>query len=68
MDLELIRNIILLTGWPVLILGSLFLMYKAIRFNIDVNKVVFGKMVVIMTAGWLFTMYCLGAASTAAMM
>ncbi|MFH2033506.1 MAG: PAS domain-containing sensor histidine kinase [Candidatus Margulisiibacteriota bacterium] len=68
MNLELLRTIILSTGWPVLVAGTIFLLYKAIKFNQDVNKVVFGKMVVIMTAGWLFTMYCLGAASTAAMM
>ncbi|MFH1826663.1 MAG: PAS domain-containing sensor histidine kinase [bacterium] len=67
MTLETIRNLILLTGWPVLVVGSFFLLYKAIKFYYDVNRVVFGRLVIIMTSGWLFTMYCLGIVSTVAM-
>ena len=67
MTLETIRNLILLTGWPSLIIGSIFLLYKALQFYQDVNRVVFGKLVVIMTAGWLFTMYSLGIVATVAM-
>lgn len=67
MTLEIVRNLILLTGWPILIVGSIYLLYKAIKFYQDVNRVVFGKLVVIMTSGWLFTMYCLGVVSTVAM-
>ncbi|OGC04841.1 hypothetical protein A2276_02620 [candidate division WOR-1 bacterium RIFOXYA12_FULL_43_27] len=67
MSLALIRNFILLTGWPILIAGSLFLLWKAFKFHKDVNKVVFGKLVIIMTAGWLSTMYCLGIVATVAM-
>lgn len=61
------RNLVLLTGWPTLILGSIFLLYKSYRFHKDVNKVVFGKLVLIMTAGWLTTMYSLGIVATVAM-
>ncbi|NQU18001.1 MAG: PAS domain S-box protein [Candidatus Saganbacteria bacterium] len=67
MNLTIVRTFILSTGWPVLVIGSFFLLYKSIRFYKDVNKVIFGKLVIIMTAGWLFTMYCLGIAATVAM-
>ncbi len=67
MTLETIRNLILLSGWPALVIGSIFLLYKAIQFYHDVNRVVFGKLVIIMTAGWLFTMYSLGIVATVAM-
>ena len=67
MSLESIRFFILITGWPTLIIGTIFLFYRAFKFYVEVNKVVFGKLVLIMTSGWLFTMYCLGFASTLAM-
>ncbi|OGC25342.1 hypothetical protein A2291_02940 [candidate division WOR-1 bacterium RIFOXYB2_FULL_42_35] len=67
MNLETIRNLILLTGWPVLIIGSIFLTYKAFQFYNSVNRVVFGKLVMIMTGGWLLTMYSLGIVATVAM-
>ncbi|MFH1726840.1 MAG: PAS domain-containing sensor histidine kinase [Pseudomonadota bacterium] len=67
MNLEFLRSFILVTGWPVLMAGSLFLLYKTYRFYQTVNKVVFGKLVLIMISGWLFTMYCLGVVATLAM-
>lgn len=67
MTLETVRILILLSGWPILIIGSLFLLYKSLIFYFDVNKVVFGRLVMIMTAGWLITMYSLGIVATVAM-
>ncbi|MFC1495794.1 ATP-binding protein [Candidatus Margulisiibacteriota bacterium] len=67
MPLEIIRNVILMIGWPALAAGSILLLYLSYKFYLDVNKVIFGKLVLIMTGGWLFTMYCLGIVATVAM-
>lgn len=67
MDLEILRNIILFTGWPVLIAGSVWLLFSSYRFFINVKKVIFGRLVLGMTFGWLLTMYSLGIVATIAM-
>lgn len=55
------------TGWPVLVLGSIFIFYLVYKFYLDVKGVVFGRLTMIMVSGWIFTMYCLGIAATVAM-
>lgn len=67
MDSELLRTIILVMGWPVLIVGSVFLIYKSYRFYRDVQKTVVGKLVIAMVTGWLISMYSLGIVATAYM-
>jgi NtrC-family two-component system sensor histidine kinase KinB len=67
MHLEITRAIILGTGWPVLVLGSLLIFTLVYRFYINVRGVVFGRLTVIMVSGWILTMYCLGIVATVAM-
>ncbi|MFH1386189.1 MAG: PAS domain-containing sensor histidine kinase [bacterium] len=67
MSLEAIRQIILMTGWPILATGSVLLFFLAYKFYLDVNRVALGKLVMIMTSGWLVTMYSLGVVATLAM-
>ncbi len=66
--MEVVRSAILFFGWPVLIAGSIFLYVQTYRFYNDVQKNVWGKLVLAMVAGWLLTMYSLGIVSTAFMM
>lgn len=66
-SLELIRTIILAIGWPVLILGSVFVFLESFGFYKDVKQSIFGKLILIMTAGQLVTMFSLGIVATAFM-
>ena len=66
--MEVLRSVILFFGWPVLIAGSIFLYIQTYRFYTDVQKNVWGKLVLAMVAGWLITMYSLGIVSTAFML
>ncbi|MBU1867569.1 MAG: PAS domain S-box protein [Candidatus Margulisbacteria bacterium] len=67
MTIELLRFLILAFGWPSLISGSLYFLFSSYRFNRNVHGAIFGKLVLIMTFGWLLTMYCLGIVATLAM-
>lgn len=64
---ENIRAIIILIGWPILILGSILIIWSASKFYRRVGKSVVGKLVLGMVTGWLITMYSLGITSTALM-
>lgn len=66
--MELLRNLILAIGWPVLIIGSIFIMNTALRFYRNVGRTVIGKLVVWMVIGWLVSMYSLGVTATAFML
>lgn len=65
--LETIRTVIIATGWPILILGSVYLMIRALVFYHQVAHGVYGRLVLAMVIGWLVSMYSLGVASTAYM-
>ncbi|HVN67663.1 MAG TPA: PAS domain S-box protein, partial [Candidatus Sulfotelmatobacter sp.] len=67
MRLELIRTLILASGWPVLVMGSGLIFILVYRFYLNVKRVIFGRLTLIMVLGWIFTMYCLGAVATVAM-
>jgi signal transduction histidine kinase len=64
---ELARLIILGLGWPILIAGSLRLGVQAWRFYHDVGRSPFGRLIGILVAGLLITMYSLGVTATAFM-
>lgn len=66
--LETIRFFILLIGWPILIIGSIYLTTIAFKFNRNVGKTVFGKLVLAMVLGWFVSMYSLGLTATAYML
>lgn len=68
MDMELIRNLILMVGWPVLVVGSIWLIILNQKFYRDTGKSVFGKLVFIMVCGWLISMYSLGFTASAFML
>ncbi|MBI3335288.1 MAG: HAMP domain-containing histidine kinase [Candidatus Portnoybacteria bacterium] len=65
--METIRTLILITGWPILIGGSIFLVYRSLKFYRDVGKIIWGKVVLLMVVGWLVSMYSLGITATAYM-
>jgi two-component system, NtrC family, sensor histidine kinase KinB len=67
MSLEMTRMFILALGWPVLILGSVFIFTLVYRFFQAVKGVIFGRLTMIMVTGWIITMYCLGIVATVAM-
>ncbi len=66
-NLELIRTFILVTGWPILIAGSVYLTIVSIKFYQNIGKTVFGKLVLAMVLGWFVSMYSLGITATAYM-
>lgn len=57
-------NLILLTGWPVLLGGSVFVFWTALSFFNAVKQNLFGRLVLASTIGWIVTMYSLGVVST----
>ncbi|MFA6170711.1 MAG: PAS domain-containing sensor histidine kinase [Candidatus Margulisiibacteriota bacterium] len=67
MTIEIMRLIILAIGWPCLIVGSLYFLFSSYQFYLNVHKSIFGKLELLMTFGWLLTMYCLGIIATLAM-
>lgn len=67
-NLELIRSIILYTGWPILITGSVYLTIVSFKFYRNVGKNVIGKLVIAMVLGWFVSMYSLGITATVFML
>lgn len=65
--MEFIRTLILVIGWPILIVGSIYLIALAARFYQDVGRTVHGKLVLAMVVGWFVSMYSLGITATAYM-
>lgn len=61
------RNFILSAGWPVLIIGSIYIVAISVRFWRRLEKGVVGRLVLVMVIGWLLTMYSLGITATAYM-
>lgn len=66
--MEFFRNAVLLLGWPMLLCGSIFLFLRSLKFYNEVQKNVWGKLVLAMVTGWLITMYSLAIVSTAYML
>lgn len=66
--LETIRFFILLMGWPILLIGSIYLTVVAFKFYRNVGRTVFGKLVLAMVLGWFVSMYSLGITATAYML
>jgi signal transduction histidine kinase len=64
---EVARLVILGLGWPILILGSIRLALQARRFYDDVGGASFGRLVGVLVAGLLVSMYSLGVTATAFM-
>ena len=62
--MEILRNIILIIGWPILILGSILFIYQSYNFYKKTQKLALGKLVVLETFGHLLSMYLLGFLST----
>jgi|GEM_PF-6964980 len=54
-------------GWPVLLLGSVFILAKSTQFYKNVKESPVGKLVLASVAGWLITMYSLGIVATSYM-
>lgn len=65
--METMRTIILVIGWPLLVGGSIFLIYRTLQFHRAIGKVIWGRLVLAMVVGWLVSMYSLGITATAYM-
>lgn len=65
MFLQLVRNMILAIGWPILIWGSVEIMRQAIKFYKSTSQSVFARLILIANAGALISMYSLGIVATA---
>lgn len=64
MELSTIRILIIATGWPILVIGSIFLLGKTWIFYREVKGSLFGRLVVPTILGWLLTMYSLAIVAT----
>ncbi len=67
-NLELLRAVILLVGWPLLIVGALYIFYNAYNFYKAVNSTPIAKLVPIFAITTIITMISLGLVSTYYMM
>lgn len=61
---EIIRAAILAIGWPFLIIGSIFVLFKQITFNKKFGQLILGKIMLITAAGWIITMFSLAISAT----
>lgn len=64
MDFEIIRTLILGIGWPVLIIGSIFILHLALKFYHGVHKTPMGKLVLWMSISTIISMYVLAIFAT----
>ena len=64
MPVTLLRAAILLSGWPVLVIGSVLVIYQAWHFYRDLEKSIFGRLALLMSLGWFVSMYSLGIIAT----
>lgn len=65
--LTIMRNIILLIGWPVLIGGSVYLFVKGKKVYDIVGASMVGNMIKILVLGMMVEMYSLGIVATVLM-
>ncbi|OGZ35122.1 MAG: hypothetical protein A3A94_00570 [Candidatus Portnoybacteria bacterium RIFCSPLOWO2_01_FULL_43_11] len=61
---EIIRAVVLGIGWPVLIFGSIIILYKQIVFNRNFGQPILAKVMLVTIIGWFVTMYSLGVSAT----
>ncbi len=64
MSLETLRTVILGVGWPILIIGSIFIAIQGWLFYESLKGSVFARLVLPSVFGWLVTMYSLGVTAT----
>jgi len=67
MNLAIMRNLILAIGWPILILGSLYIFFKGRHVYKMVKGSLVGKITKVLVYTMLVEMYSLGIVSTAFM-
>jgi len=67
MSLSIMRNIILIVGWPVLVGGSIFLFLRGKEVYSLVKGSLVGKITMVLVYTMLVEMYSLGIVSTAYM-
>lgn len=65
MSLELLRNSILLIGWPILIAGSIYIFVKGRQVYLLVSGSLIGKISKVLVYTMLVEMYSLGIVCTA---
>ncbi len=65
MSFEFMRLLILCLGWPVLLVGGLVAIFKAVKFNKKLQGLPLGKIVIAVTVSQIFSMILLGIVATA---
>lgn len=65
MDLELARTLILVVGWPILVIGSILMLRATRIFYQSTRKTAFGKLVLVMMLGQVASMFVIAVVSTA---
>ncbi len=66
-NLETVRTIILVVGWPVLVIGSIYLFIKGRQVYSMVKGSMVGKITKILVVSMMVEMYSLGIVTTAYM-
>ncbi len=64
MNYEIARTLILGIGWPMLIMGSIFVMHRAYQFYTKTGKTPIGKLVPLFALTSIITAYALGFVAT----
>lgn len=64
MNFEIIRDLILISGWPILIISSIFMSIKLFSFCMSENNVVLKRLIFILVIGLLVSMYGLAVVAT----
>lgn len=64
MNYEIARTLILGIGWPMLIMGSIFVMHRAYQFYTKTGKTPIGKLVPLFALASIITAYALGFVAT----
>ena len=61
---EIIKLEILYVGWPLLIIGSIYIIYQSYKFYVKLGRTPIAKLVTVFTVSTIITMYSLGFVST----
>ncbi len=61
---EILRFAIIITGWPFLVIGSVYVLYKQTRFGRKVGKTILNEMMFNIVLGSIITMFGLGIVAT----
>jgi signal transduction histidine kinase len=65
---QLLINLIIVIGWPILITLTALILFKANSFYTKLKGTIIGRLIIPTVIGWLFGMYSLGVVATSYML